>query len=304
MNKTLRKAMLSTVSMLVVGVMALTGVTYAWFTQGTDATVTAFDVNVQAADGSLTLAMPNADGALTWGTSITPGAPANALRPVSNKSGTTDKFFHATVSSTDATKLGTVTALNAAVYTTGEGESAVSYNNWYSFDFFINNMTNTKEMTVTLKDVEGFTGNSAKALRIAFIQNGYMTDASGAFNDADNYAQGETEQKVVIFEPNSSNNDDDHSAQAQANKAVNGGYMTYAITETGATGSAIYGTAGNGKAQQSTFDDTTTAVATLPANTVAKISVVVWLEGQDVDCNNDIAAITMKLPIALQAAFA
>ena len=39
MKKTLRRAMLSTICMLVVAVMSLTGVTYAWFSQSTTAKV-------------------------------------------------------------------------------------------------------------------------------------------------------------------------------------------------------------------------------------------------------------------------
>lgn len=301
MNKTLRKAMISTIAMLVVGVMSLTGVTYAWFTQGTDATVTEFNVNVQAADGSLTLAIPNAQNVLTWSTTITPGAPANALRPVSNATGAVDKFFHATISGADATKLGAINALDEATSTVGEGSDAKTYNNWYAFDFYINNMTNTNQMTVTLKSNTGFTGNSAKALRIAFIQDGYMTDASGSFNSAVSYDQDEASTtKTVIFEPNSAA---EQSAQAAANATANGGNTTYAIISTDALNKSIYG-AGDGKtAQTTTFDNTTTAIATLPANTVAKVTVVIWIEGQDVDCNNDIAAIAMTLPISLKATF-
>lgn len=300
MNKTLRKAMISTIAMLVVGVMSLTGVTYAWFTQGNDATVTEFNVNVQAADGSLTLAMPNDLGVLTWTTTIAPGAPANALRPVSNVTGATSAFYHATISGADASKLGSVTTLSTDTSVVGEGADQKTYNNWYAFDFYINNMTSANQMTVTLKSNTGFIGDSAKALRIAFIQDGYMVDASGAFNTANNYSKAEgATASTVIFEPNSTA---EHSAAATANVATNGGNTTYAISGADAIDNAIYGQ-GAGKTAQSTFDNTTTAIATLPANSVAKVTVVIWLEGQDVDCNNDIAAIAMTLPISLHATF-
>ncbi len=300
MNKTLRKTMISTIAMLIVGVISLTGATYAWFTQGNDATVTAFDVSVQAADGSLTLAMPNESGVLTWTTTIDPGSPANALRPVSNVTGATDAFYHATISGADASKLGAVTQLSEATATVGEGADERTYNNWYAFDFYINNMTSANQMTVTLKSNTGFAGDSAKALRIAFIQDGYMVDASGAFNTETNYTKAVgAETKTVIFEPNSAAQ---HSAAAGANVTANGGAMTYAISGADAQNTSIYG-AGDGKTVQSTFDNTTTAIATLPANSVAKVTVVIWLEGQDVDCNNDIAAIAMTLPISLHAEF-
>ena len=50
MKKTLRKAMLSTICMLIVAVMSLTGVTYAWFTMADNATVEGIEMNV-IADG-------------------------------------------------------------------------------------------------------------------------------------------------------------------------------------------------------------------------------------------------------------
>ena len=300
MTKTFRKAMISTIAMLVVAVMSLTGVTYAWFTQGTDATVTSFDVSVQAADGSLTLAMPNEQGVLTWTTNIAPGAPANALRPVSNATGAKDAFYHATISGADSTKLGAVTKLNDLTFT---GADNTTYNNYYAFDFYINNMTSANQMAVTLKANTGCAGDSAKALRIAFIQDGYMTDASGAFNQTTNYDKDEASSaNTVIFEPNSTAT---QSAVAAANKVANGNTnTTYAISSGDAANKAIFGHVdGDGKTAQTTFDNTTTAIATLPGNTVAKVTVVIWLEGQDVDCNNDIAAIAMTLPISLTATF-
>ncbi len=66
MNKTFRKAMLSTICMLVVAVVSLTGVTYAWFSQGTAAEVTGLNVQVEAATGGIMIAgaetntLPNA----------------------------------------------------------------------------------------------------------------------------------------------------------------------------------------------------------------------------------------------------
>ena len=66
MKNTFRRATLSTICMLVVAVMSLTGVTYAWFTQGTQATVDTFDINVEASAGNLMIAMAGENGALTW----------------------------------------------------------------------------------------------------------------------------------------------------------------------------------------------------------------------------------------------
>ena len=72
MKNTFRKAALSTICMLIVAVVSLTGVTYAWFTQGTQATVSDFNVGVEASAGNLMIAQADGNGALTWGTAITP----------------------------------------------------------------------------------------------------------------------------------------------------------------------------------------------------------------------------------------
>ena len=66
MKKTLRSAMLSTICMLVVAVMSLTGVTYAWFTSNTTADVTGMTMEVSAAGAGLEVSEDGSD----WGTTI------------------------------------------------------------------------------------------------------------------------------------------------------------------------------------------------------------------------------------------
>ncbi len=72
MKKQIRKTLLSTMSMLLVGVLCLTGVTFAWFSMGTEAQVNNFDVNVELADGAILVATPDASGNLVFGTTVTP----------------------------------------------------------------------------------------------------------------------------------------------------------------------------------------------------------------------------------------
>ena len=56
MKNTFRKAALSTICMLIVAVMSLTGVTYAWFSQGTVSSVKGMSVEVEAAEGGIFIA--------------------------------------------------------------------------------------------------------------------------------------------------------------------------------------------------------------------------------------------------------
>ena len=76
MKKKLFKAMLPTISLLLVAVMSLTGVTYAWFTSGKTAQVEAFDVKVKAVDGIL-LSLTGFNG--TWGSYVDPLTDTTAI---------------------------------------------------------------------------------------------------------------------------------------------------------------------------------------------------------------------------------
>jgi len=62
MKKQFRTAMLSSICLLIVGVMSLTGVTYAWFTQGSFATVSGMSMTVDAADSGVQISVWEGSG--------------------------------------------------------------------------------------------------------------------------------------------------------------------------------------------------------------------------------------------------
>lgn len=80
MKKTFRSAMLSTICMLVVAVMSLTGVTYAWFQQGEKATVTGMQMNVDVAEGGFEVSTAQ-NG--TYGNALTLTVNTDQVKPVS-----------------------------------------------------------------------------------------------------------------------------------------------------------------------------------------------------------------------------
>ncbi len=84
MKKTMRKAMISTICMLVVAVMSLTGVTYAWFTAGTQATVNGMNVVVTAAAGGVQVRLKDT---ATWQSTLNLGVAQTDVEPVSSKDG-------------------------------------------------------------------------------------------------------------------------------------------------------------------------------------------------------------------------
>jgi hypothetical protein len=75
----MRKAMLSTIAMLVVAVISLTGVTYAWFTAGDYATVSGMTMNVATAAGGVEVSADNT----TWANNVTLTTNTDLVKPVS-----------------------------------------------------------------------------------------------------------------------------------------------------------------------------------------------------------------------------
>ena len=98
MKKTMRSAMLSTIAMLVVAVLSLTGVTYAWFSMATTAEVSGMEMEIGTAGAGLQV---SSDGA-SWGSKVE-FTGKTSLQPVSTVD--TTKFFTANVSVDDPTNI-------------------------------------------------------------------------------------------------------------------------------------------------------------------------------------------------------
>ena len=110
MNKNLRKAMISAICMLIVGVMSLTGVTYAWFTTSEEAIVSGMAFNVMSPAGGVLISDEAQTG---WRYSIELADTFNGFAPTSTapsnmKNGELE-FYNATVdTSVAAADLGKV----------------------------------------------------------------------------------------------------------------------------------------------------------------------------------------------------
>lgn len=104
MKNTMRKAMLSTIAMLVVAVMSLTGVTYAWFTAGEAAAVTGMSMEVTTADGGIEVREKGGDG--IWKTTLElADAKLSSVKPVSSSNGV--NFFTAAINPENAAQIAT-----------------------------------------------------------------------------------------------------------------------------------------------------------------------------------------------------
>ncbi len=281
MKKQMRKAMLSTLCLLIVGIMSLTGVTYAWFSTGTQATVNSFDVNVEAAAGAILIATTPASGdKLSFTGSVTVNNDeynGKNLTPVSTTD-PTGKFYTATLSA-DGTKI-----TSDEVTTNISGTTA----HWIEFDLYFYNPSDTTlpvyvDGGTTVGLVSGQTGTEGSflATRVAYTA---FTPVNFASN-GDITTSHSTVGATYIFEPNAKI----HTAAGVNAGATQNSKATYKGVKAEAT-DIVLATDTASLAAVTTYEiGDATAILSLGAKQVGKVTVRIWIEGQDVDCLNDIA---------------
>lgn len=285
MKKTLRSAMLSTICMLVVAVMSLTGVTYAWFTEGTTASVDNVEISVADASGGLQIGKLE-NGVVVWGTSVeAPDMPEDGLTPAS----------------TD----GVVTAAGALKFLSGSIngttlEAVEESSSYYTFDIYFRNDGNQAidvildSTTALLVNGEATVGRSDYATRIAFIPGGNTTiKATMGASDFTNGANS------IIYEPNATA----HTDGAKIEKAASGwgttegenDKWTYKALNTTASYDTVDRYNGANLVAMTTRETTSTdKIVTVNAHSACKVTVYVWIEGQDADCINENAGATFR----------
>ena len=279
-----KKALVPAIAMVVASVIALSGVTYAWFTTGNTASVTGLDVNVQTANGiqiSLDAAswrsiLTADDLTNTAGKSnVAIQMPSNEIAPVSTAGnivdGKMEMFLGAYATN------GTLTSIK-------EVENNGTSGNYVAFDlYFKSSMAQTLSLDMGdnlsfVKCIDLVTGGAStvgteKAVRVAFLDMGSAATPAAA------RALKEVES-LKIWEPNATSRAD--GVEADAGKLPYDGFKAeFANIAEDALGA-----------------DQVSAVTTLtePSDftfelegAINKIRVYIWLEGQDVDCINNIS---------------
>ena len=299
MKKNLRKkALVPALAMALAAVIALSGVTYAWFTTGTTANVNNLNVNVQTANGiqlsldgkswKSTLTTDDLRAAITNASTIYSGVciqlPSGEIAPVSSAGTVTGGRM--------AMYLGEYNedgTLKSALLTDKNG--AGDNYNYIAFDLFFKysgnqplslNVGEGQSVVSTISIAADGTASqltgaadmgTKSAVRVAFVPMGsYDTDA-----EARNWKEATAATK--IWEPNS----DIRAAGSE-----------------GGTGKLDY-VGFNGEFESEKEDalpsDKVAAVETFDTSeplmdlskTYSKMRVYIWLEGQDVDCINNIS---------------
>lgn len=315
-NKRKKQKKLSSLILLLLLLVVLLGTsTYAWFTSNKNVSVEGIDVQVTTSSGLLISAdatnwkttLKNADltGA-TWDgkKNQLPGTITNTTTGKTmdtTETGALDMYDGEVTSDGGVLKLSTTKAAKEA-----HGNSG----NYVAFDVFFKTetegqiyLTTSANVTPTADEDKGL----KNASRIAFVKEGNKP-ADAAVNEI--YAlNGATETDVVVWEPNY----DAHTSYGVTQASTVYGIKTLSAG-TGNTKVEYKGVKAPVQTKELTYTDDNyvkvdtigtiatptgyTAIFSL-AKGITKMRIYFWVEGQDVDCENNASGTGISLNIAL-----
>ena len=320
-----KKKLTSLILLLFLTIIMLSTATYAWFTANKTVTVSTLDVHVDAKDGLLI----STDG-FNWKTIITnadiTGAKAGrygnainqvptTLEPVSTAgdvgaSGYINMFTGAIGKADDGSG-------GFTVVTTLATEANGSTGNYIAFDLFLRSEAGgqiylTPDSNVLKKGVDD--KGLKNAARVAFLIMG--NTASDSPLATIQGLNGTTANTSVLWEPN---------VDVHTINGVNAASSVYGITTTTGPGAAAIPYAGAYTAipaispvklelavDGTYFKDVTPTITTIEGETtyknafiigtgITKIRVYMWIEGQDVDCENNASGSDISFNVQFSA---
>ncbi len=296
MKKTFRKAMISTIAMLVVGVMSLTGVTYAWFTQGTTGQVTGMQMTVTSAAGGVQIS----EDETSWASILPLTTSATQVNPVStvggNDTGAAWSFFTAAVSETNSKMIMTDTSV-AGNYI--KQKLYIKNDNAAELKLALGKAGTEGKMTSITENNTEYNGHLASRLGIQLIGAKQVPELGGAAVTTGASVAG---GKWGILEPNAAT----HLAGAGEKVAYNGvkaASKEDIVTDGETTFDGYFDMTSSNEtylAAVTTNDNATTFEIVIPAQTIIEIDVYVWLEGQDSDCTNAISSSALKVDLVFE----
>ena len=296
MKKQIRKAMLCTIAMMVAAIVSLTGVTYAWFSESNEATVDGIKMDVISKDGGVYISKQPYPATFDTSVSIEESEIFQGKHNASSTAGLlnadgTMKFFNGTIESpTDKT-------LNI--------ESVSEDGNYFEQNIYFDNSTGGKDITISLAGTEILPTDGKRtdlAARIAIVVHGSITiDDFVAQKDYPVAKNGTVDAPamfkgypvVQIYEPNATTHIPAGITEYQKNinpeKGQGDEFIYYGLNNTGTDVNRF----GEGSPSQLTLVNTVKKAEdvkfVVPMGEYLKITVYVWLEGQDADCQNNIS---------------
>ena len=251
-----KRAALPIIATLLTAVISLTGVTYAWFTSGTTATVDQIDINVEAAGG---LQISGGGESFGWGSNYNPGITNVTLKALSSADGI--NFYTAHLDDS-LNKISSFTKVTDLAGTSGKNVDYIAFDL-----YFKNPSSEAKDVNIdgtTLDLLLG--GNSHYASRIAFLNGGSKSSLITGLKPTDFT---DTAELISIYEPNATDHSgygfDDQRYNVEESEA-NGKYTYLAIS--GESQSGYYYDRFSGDPY--TKDTRTTTEPTLPESNEAK----------------------------------
>ena len=307
MKKNKRKTSLkSTLLLLLLTAILLISSSYAWFTSNKTVTVSTIEVNVAATNG-----LQISTDAQNWKSIITVDeitkgytdhknqVPA-ILQPVSTDGTVVAGYMNMF--------LGTVSTSSAGAFqltSTKETEAAGTTGNFIAFDIFLKVDTTTKVYLTSSSGVKAVDTSVGleNAARIAFINEGHL----GNGNAVTSYQTMSSGSDSYIWEPNNN---------AHTDAAISHAYSTYGKEINSSTVIPNYSGIKSQFSNVALNDASTTNFGTVtpdlstgtqtpvPASEfvtleagVTKFRVYMWVEGQDVDCENGASGSNIKFDV-------
>ena len=314
-----KKNLKSSLLVLLLIAILLIASTYAWFTANRTVTISSLDVNVQASNG-----LQISTDAVNWkavitSSDITGGAYSGNVNQIPTEM---------VPMSTDGTVAGDGTmnmflGTMAPITTAGDpnyGKYALTATQetdedqegkYIIFDIFLKadepmDLTLTADSTVTPKENSADKGLQ-NAARVAFVNEGNV--ASTAASSALTLMDG---TESVVWEPNA----DKHTADAIANNPYGGSVtdgtkVTYYGVKTAITAPILRETINSGT-DQTHFGSVANLISTNQASAetagflsieagITKVRVYMWVEGQDVDCDNSASGTDITFNVQFNA---
>lgn len=268
-----KKALMSSLAMLLVAVVALSSATYAWFTNSQKASISTIEVKAAAASG-LQISATGATG--TWGTNLDPtGTVPSAFIPSSSVD--TTSFFSGGIGDD-----GTLTATDVTL--AGDTESTVG-SQYMKNVFYLKTDAESSVLKFDQLNVTTGTKNLSESVRFALVYQGTANVA--AVTDATTF---EGTAQTIIYEPKATS----HSTSGAAGAELTTMALNQAVTAVAPDAIPAASTTAQDTVTNATAG---TTIVTIPQG-ISKMVLYIWLEGQDVDCINRAAGDTINADIA------
>lgn len=264
-KSTRRTMMMSSLAMLIVAVLALGTATYAWFTTSNTGSITNIQFQAQAA-GGIEFSLNGVDG---WKSNLQFsdfGLDQAIFYPVSTDGSVSNSHY--------TMYLGTIPEGVDTITTTVDDGT-----NYYLLPYYVRNASD-EDITVTLTNSTTVQdGNEAihttYATRVGFIVSGDAADYQ-AGQTAANISDASAPRLNKIYEAASVNPYFGITAEGTlAPDTANNRPHIAASGQAGVAGTAT-----------STTSTATDINFQVPAHSIVKVYTYVWLEGQDIDCDN------------------